>query len=378
MSNAGITAQYGFLYQRKVFILHVLNNANTKQRFIFEGRDDIEISPEAQIYAMFDSDNLFVQVKSGYVDETCFCKIICNWLLLDSHESSLFELVLENDLGFDCYSDETIKKIQKYIIEGKGKKQSSIARKAYNKFKNEISGQPDNIIEKVAHLVSTFTKTVCSMDTVDKEILEKYANDYCLDIMEYDKAKEKRLERLITAIDTGINNAVKAKKPYSLLYPELMQMIGQIKEAISDSNYSVDISSLKKRSELEARKLIEEKTKREVRQLYLVDKTDSFVVKGIVNEIVYKDFRDVYATQKNTEILNIEQNAKENHDLAIFALGDDAVNPRSVYVETNNRHIEGNLLPGGPIYRNGCYVYLTGDSIGEENQISWGTEDGSE
>ena len=46
MKNAGITAQYGFLFQRKAFILFALENAGTKQTFTFEGKDDIEISAE--------------------------------------------------------------------------------------------------------------------------------------------------------------------------------------------------------------------------------------------------------------------------------------------------------------------------------------------
>lgn len=44
MNNAGITTQYGFLFQRKAFILFALENAGTKQTFTFEGRDDIERS----------------------------------------------------------------------------------------------------------------------------------------------------------------------------------------------------------------------------------------------------------------------------------------------------------------------------------------------
>ena len=43
MNESGITSQYGFLFQRKVFVLYVLENMNVKQRFCFEGKDDVEI-----------------------------------------------------------------------------------------------------------------------------------------------------------------------------------------------------------------------------------------------------------------------------------------------------------------------------------------------
>ena len=37
--------------------------------------------------------------------------------------------------------------------------------------------------------------------------------------------------------------------------------------------------------------------------------------------------------------------------------------------------IGDSLLPDGPVYRKGCYIFLTGDDIAEESQISWGDYD---
>lgn len=65
MNNAGITTQYGFLFQRKAFILFALENAGTKQTFTFEGRDDIEISADESIYSVKSADASYIQVKSG-------------------------------------------------------------------------------------------------------------------------------------------------------------------------------------------------------------------------------------------------------------------------------------------------------------------------
>lgn len=60
MNNAGITTQYGFLFQRKAFILFALENAGTKQTFTFEGRDDIEISADESIYSVKSADASFI------------------------------------------------------------------------------------------------------------------------------------------------------------------------------------------------------------------------------------------------------------------------------------------------------------------------------
>lgn len=49
MNEGGIISQYGFLFQRKVFVLYVLENMNVKQRFCFEGKDDVEITADEKI-----------------------------------------------------------------------------------------------------------------------------------------------------------------------------------------------------------------------------------------------------------------------------------------------------------------------------------------
>ncbi len=49
MNISGIVSQYGFLFQRKVFVLYVLENMNVKQRFCFEGKDDVEVAMDDRI-----------------------------------------------------------------------------------------------------------------------------------------------------------------------------------------------------------------------------------------------------------------------------------------------------------------------------------------
>lgn len=142
MNNAGITAQYGFLFQRKAFILFALENAGTKQTFTFEGKDDIEISADEGIYSVKASDSSYIQVKSGTVNQSCFCKIICNWLLLDKAPSDAIVLFIENQLETLVGSD-TKDVILEYIMQGKVKKKSSIAWKTYNKFQNIIEENQD-------------------------------------------------------------------------------------------------------------------------------------------------------------------------------------------------------------------------------------------
>ena len=126
----------------------------------------------------------------------------------------------------------------------------------------------------------------------------------------------------------------------------------------------------------EAARLVSERKAREVRQLYLVDSNDAAVIDGIVRELIYKDFRDVFIAQREVEINNLEQNAYENYETARISLTkEDLSIPKRVYTETLKQIIDSRILPEGAIYRKGCYVYLTGDAINPDIQISWGTED---
>ena len=263
-----------------------------------------------------------------------------------------------------------------YIIQGKEKKRSSIAWKTYNKFQNLIETDREaflGIIEKFLQIINIH---ICSMDELDSRLEKVFFENYCRDITEYQLAKSKRLERFISYMNQEIDNALKAQRPCTLLFADLMKMIMTVCDEISDHRYIAKIPELKKRAKSEATQLVKDNAIREVRQLYLVDKHDEFVIDGIVHELIYKDFRDVYISQKEVEIINLEQNAYENYMNAKFSLDEsESSNPKKVYQRTVEMPIGDSLIPDGPVYRKGCYIFLTGDDITEDSQISWGDYD---
>ncbi|WP_458255267.1 hypothetical protein [Dysosmobacter welbionis] len=375
MNNAGITAQYGFLFQRKAFVLFALENTGTKQTFTFEGKDDVEISTNECIYSVKTADSNYIQVKSGTVDESCFCKIICNWLLLDKIPSDTLILFAENQLEVPI-SNVTKDAILEYILKGKEKKKSSIARKTYNKFQDIIETDRDAFLEIIDRHLQAIKLQVCSMDNLDRRLESAFFDNYCQDITEYELAKSKRLDRFISYINQEIDTALKSKEPCTLLYPDLIKIIMKTCDEINDQRYVAKIPELKKRVKGEATRLVEDNVIREVRQLYLVDKHDEFVIDGIVHEMLYKDFRDVYIAQREVEIINLEQNAYENFTTAKFSLDEpESFIPKKVYQRTIETPIGDSLLPDGPVYRKGCYIFLTGEDIDKDSQITWGDYD---
>ena len=376
MNNAGITSQYGFLFQRKAFILLALENIGIKKAFTFEGKDDIEITGDESIYSVKASDSNYIQVKSGTVSEECFSKVVCNWLLLDKTDPDTTMLLFaENPLPDNITEDM----IFEAILKGKEKKQNSIARKTYNKFHVVIENNPDSLKKQIRELLDQICYDICSMQDLDHRLEQVFFSNWCQDITEYDLAKSKRLERLISYINQDIDNAIKAKKPFTLLFSDLIKHIMKVCEEITDHRYIAKIPELKKKFRKEATQIATDHTLREVRQLYLVDQANDFVIDGIVHELIYKDFRDIYSIQKETEIINLEENAFENYQSALFALDKaEAAIPHKVYQNTISLSIGGELLPDGPIYRKGCYVYLTRDDIAPEIQITWGNDNEQE
>ncbi|QUL57051.1 hypothetical protein KDC22_11580 [Paenibacillus tritici] len=378
MNDSGIISQYGFLYQRKAFMLYAMRHAGAKQLFIFEGRDDVEIGSDDKIYAIQDSNGCCIQVKSGHVSEECFSRIICNWLLLDDTKTTNFELALENDLSFDCSQEERVASIYEFILSGEKKKKTAIARKTYEKYKDQLDEGTCSVKEQVISLLNRLKKSVMSMEEYDQELAVIFNEHYCSDITDYEVAKSKRLERFLSYINLRIDDAIKNKKPYTLLYKDFVQLVLQVKEEINDKKYTVDIKSIKNKSKEPARKIVEERVAREVKQLFLIDSREDFVIEGIVHELMYKDFRSVFEQRKTMELSNLEQTAKENYESAKFSLSDIDFTPKNVFIKTVDKQIESELLPPGPIYRKGCYIYLTGEGIQEDVQITWGEENDTE
>ena len=372
MNNSGIISQYGFLFQRKVFVLYILENINVKQRFCYEGKDDVEVASDKKIYALYDSPNQCIQVKSGTVDSACFCKVVGNWLLLKSLEDSSLILFVENDLGFEWSIPKLVDLIKDFVLNGKGQKVTSIANKVYNLYLDDIENNDSKQLkEDIERILTLIYIDMCSVKEIDRRLEEVFFRNHCQDIIEYELAKKKRLEKFIQYINQQIDDAIVEKKTYSLIFPELMRTLTRVCDEISDHKYIANVACLKKSFKDKAEKIVDDRKQREVKQLFLVDHNDAFVIDGIVNELFYKDFRDVYVDKQFIKISNMEQFAKENFDEALFEIEGEPT-PRELYLKTTSKVIESDILPNGPMYRKGCYIYLTGDDINDDTQLTWG------
>lgn len=367
---AGITAQYGFLYQRYAYIKLALENAGMDRFFVYEGVDDIDITEEHRISAIRSYNNQFAQVKSGTVSRDCWAKVIGNWLLIED-EAPNYKIILENALAFDFKDDEVISSVLDYFTAGADKATTSIANKVYKKF---IEGTDVAIFKAtIEEMLDQISFEIFSMEQLNASIEDTFKAVYCADIKEYEMAKICRCERFVEYVNAEIDEAIKKKKSFTLRFVDFMNIINKVTAEISDRKYTIDISEMRKRKKVEAEQLVSRDALREVRQLRLVNVDNGFIVKELVKELLYRDFREVYAASESTLISNIEETAYSNFEDVIFGLSEDA-GPGQVFKETTGKEIPLSIVDNSPLYRNGCYVYLTRDETDVSRQITWGEE----
>ncbi len=369
----GITSQYGFLFQKYVFIESVISNAAMNLFFTYEGVDDIDVSDVKTVDTLVMasvSNSRYIQVKSGTVNKNCWSKVIGNWILTDDYQNAIFILLCENELDFDVNNADIIDSVYCYFEEGASKSKKSIARKVNDKI---FAGNDENTIKEIIRELSRkCTITTRSFDELKEKLLKTFIDTYCTDVKIFEKAKERRFERFIEYVITEMDIAIEKKKKYTITFQKLMDIVNRVRSEISDNKYTIETVELKKRKKKEAETLMGDRSIREVRQLLLVQNDPAFITGELVKELLYKDFRDVYA-DGGIEISNIEDMAHTNYEDALLEFN-ETPSPKEVFVKTTRKLIETSILDNSSIYRNGCYVYLTGDDIDPDLQISWGED----
>lgn len=370
----GITSQYGFLYQKYVFIKNAISHASMDSFFTYEGVDDIDVdnfvAPD-DLSIVSVSKSKYIQVKSGTVSKNCWAKVLGNWLLIDDYQNKSFALVCENDLGFDVNDVNTIDAVYTYFENGKGKKRNATARRVYDKF---ILNKDEKDVKAIIRELSRKSIIeVSSMNSIINDLCRIIIATYCTDIKIYERAKQARCERFVEYLLAEIDATIKNKKKYTLSLQKLIEIHGIVQNEIGDNIYKVNTAEIKKRKQKEAENLVKDSALREIRQLKLVNKSAAFITREVVNELLYKEFRDVYAND-GVEVPNIEDIAYTNYQDVLLFLGDNPA-AEEVFNRTTVKEIYSSIMQNSPIYRRGCYVYLTGDGIETDKQISWGKED---
>lgn len=371
----GITSQYGFLFQKYIFMDTAISHASMDLYFVYEGIDDIDIvstdGANGEICLISLSNNNYIQVKSGTINKESWAKVLGNWILTESFPDASFTLASENELNFSVFDEDTIDYVYEYFESGSSKKSNSISKKVYDKIFEEYDEEEiKNIIKELTAKCDISTKP---MEVVINHLRQKFFETYCPDIKIYEKAKSCRFERFLEYLLYDIEDSIQQKKKYILTFPHLMEVIIRVQSEISDEKYSVNTSEIRKRKKKDVERLVQRNDIREIRQLKLVKDDNAFIASELVNELLYRDFREVYS-EGGIEIANIEDIAYTNYLDACLEF-EGTPTARELFTKTTNKGINSSLMENSPIYRKGCYIYLTGQEVEAEKQITWGDDD---
>lgn len=373
MDNSGIISQYGFEYQKLVFVYYAIQ-INNKDSIIYEGQDDVEIEEEKTL-AKFQTSHSLCQVKSGEITSSIFKKILLNWLL-KMEQAEQFICISENifslpDKGF-------VDNFTKEIIESNKRKDALISRV---KVKYSTQKNSDDLRSDIKKLLSKAEFLPRDVDTLLEESIKKFAELYCADTDSEVVFRERYLT-LCDNIHKRITQSILKKEKYSLSYRELFGEISTVREAITDSKYDIPFMEFKKKSDAIMTRILDSQADA-VRQLKLVfPKNEHAVIQELTKKMFYEDLRQHFvAINKGEEINALEYLAKENYDITLqdFEGYGDVRTPFKTYRNTLDKPLSSPLPPESSsnflFYRHGCYIHLTDTDIDEDLKIKWGDID---
>lgn len=366
MANlSGIISQYGFEFQKKVFIHYLVHKMDVGIKISFELLDDIDYSNEELGGTRFNK--TLIQCKTGALQYNVFKHVICNWILSENSEKYL--LYLDNKLSFS-YDVPTLCTDIKNDIFAYMNNPTKKPRRDCFKFKinyqfNEFGSQNDidnfnssikDIIDKLEVLDNGIEEL--EMKTKDR-FIARFGTNATVDFV-----KNSRYERFISAINYELTEAILSKKPYTIDYSKYSTICFDIISKITDEHYSIEYFEFKKGKEKIYNSLL---STREAIFLKKINLDDRVIARYLTNELYYKDLRDHYiGIEMDDMIDDIEESANFNY---LIEKG-KSLSAFETFNNTINKSINDEILLNNE-YRQGCYIYLSSDNADDEHFIDW-------
>lgn len=371
----GITAQYGFMYQRKIFLYTLLSKMKSGAVHSFEYLDDVSFEACDRYFFTINKDideRELMQAKSGTVKKQQLLRVLTNWLILD-FPVNRFTLILENDIDYEINSSLGSEIIEQ-MVKNKDQQATAIFKKAYLKYykKDKLNQKLFDI--ELKNILSKFQKHVISIDELDTECRSKYVSDYCTDIVVANIAKDVRYAGFETELNLKIDEAIKEKKPYKITYSEFNNINADMVMKFSDNSYEPDFLVFKDNKKELVENIIKSKEKY-VDELKLVFVNSStLIINNIFYKLFYEDMRRFFISHKKNEVLNLEDQANSNYDEAIYEVGISGdITPYKLYNSTVGRSLNSSYMKGLNVQTltKGCYVYLSDENNESKYKISW-------
>ena len=376
--NSGITSLNGFSYQIRVFVNYMLQ-MNENESIGFETWDDVAIkqatpstldsySDSFRSMLHKDSEITAIQVKHTSLDTSTSKQILFNWMLLESSTASIKQYVLYTDKSygntnslFDLSPDSlyeevrqteknrksAIRKVKECINSCEEFKRIFLSIKSKYHFVDE---DIDNEIEKNCRVL--FRK--------------EGVNPYVF---------SERISELLNAISAEILDSVNKNKPFEITYGEMMRIIEDISERISNQFILPAYSDYKKNNPIDFSSLAVANS-REYAQLLACKLPKSIIKTHLIEEGYYQHVRYGYMEMnRKSKIECIEETTFDNFERAKYYLQEEGRDIPSLRLK--NTIDASNSYASDDQIRHGAGIYLTRqDEL--EHQISWKDSDNEE
>lgn len=207
---------------------------------------------------------------------------------------------------------------------------------------------------------------------IDANIYDKYKSLFHHGGV-YDSTYIQRLEELINKIQTNILRSVNKRETYLCSYKQYKHIVDDICRGVTDQEYALNYSDFKKNSHIDLHNtsIVDS---REYKQLLKCDLGESFIKENLIYEQYYRQFQiKKLENMRANEIDTLEGVTYRNFYLTKLKLmknNDDS--PFNRYRETTSS--ENSYAPNEQV-RYGSAIFLTGDEISDDKQISWEDED---
>ncbi len=376
--NSGITSLNGFSYQIRVFVNYMLQ-MNDNESIGFETWDDVAIKQATPSALDSHSDSFrsllhngseitAIQVKHTSLNSSTCKQILLNWMLLESSNATIKRYVLYTDKSYG--NTDSLFSISPNSLYEEVQQTTRNKRSSIHKVKDTITTYQE--FERIFNSIKG--KYRFEDTNIDDEIKKN-----CRVIFRKEGVNpyvfSERINELLNAISAEILDSVNKKEPFEITYGEMMRIIEDISERISNELILPAYSDYKKNNPIDFSSLAVANS-REYAQLLACKLPKSIIKTHLIEEGYYQHVRYGYMEMnRKNKIECIEETTFDNFERAKYYLQEEGRDVPSLRLK--NTIDASNSYASDDQIRHGAGIYLTRQDE-HEHQISWKDSDNEE
>ena len=366
--KSGINSQAGFIFQKKIFLLNVVD-MQSGEVATFEGLDDVSIDSqrtENEHIAITGSPSKgLVQVKLGNVSDAIMTRIVCNWALATKKCPSINRYEIVVPYGRNVESGILNRAATEVYESIREKSQNKRNRNAL--YKQLIDGFDENEFAVIFNRIKAHNATTILVEDIDQLLEDKLADVLYKGTEEFSGAfYNQRVEELQKKLFFEIDKTLKERREFIISKECFRDMCNEIVERISANRYDPDYELFAENLDIDQ---LLGSGGRHIQQLEKCGLEHRDLEDALCEMAYYSAIRNFHLERVNMS----RQKAHKNFRNTVLRLqAEKRDNPLLRFVETRQA---SNDRCSNEQERGGACVYLTRDDVEEKFQITWWDED---